>query len=185
MSLIDILEALNLAKNVWQVLSFRAGVTLTDNEIKDIMKVIRSLENRGIQLKGTIRKITNQKGGFLIFLRPLITTGLPLMKSVLTPLTKRVLLPLGLSAGMSAADAAIQKKTYGSRTTALITSNEEMEDIIKIVKSLEESGLLIKGISETIKNEAKEQKGGFLSMLLGTLVCINRKRSNKSRQRRD
>ena len=86
---------------------------------------------------------------------------------------------------MSAADAAIQKKTYGSCTTALITSNEEMEDIIKIVKSLEESGLLIKRISETIKNEAKEQKGGFLSMLLGTLVCINRKRSNNSRQRRD
>ena len=58
-----------------------------------------------------------------------------------------------------------------SRTTALIISNEEMEDIIKIVKSLEESGLLIKGISETIKNEAKEQKYGFFSMLLGTLAA--------------
>ena len=46
-----------------------------------------------------------------------------------------------------------------------------MEDVMKIVKSLEESGLLIKGISETIKNEAKEQKGRFLSMLLGTLVA--------------
>ena len=50
-------------------------------------------------------------------------------------------------------------------------SNEEMSDIMKIVKSLEESGLLIKGVSETIKNESKEQKGGFLSMLLGTLVA--------------
>ena len=49
-----------------------------------------------------------------------------------------------LSAGMSAADATIQKKIYKSRTTALITSNEEMEDIIKIVKSIEESGLLMK-----------------------------------------
>ena len=56
---------------------------------------------------------------------------------------------------MSAADAAIQKKVYGSGTTALITSNEEMEDIMKIVKSLEESRLLIKRISKTIKNEAK------------------------------
>ena len=77
---------------------------------------------------------------------------------------------------MSAADTAIQKKMYrsdrpsnlASRTTALIISNEEMENIMKIVKSIEESGLLMKGISETIKNEAKEQKGGFLSMLIGT-----------------
>ena len=101
------------------------------------------------------------------------------MKGVLTPSAKSVLLPLGLSAGMSAADAAIQKKIYGPgcpsdlalRTTALIISNEEMEDIIKIVKSLEESGLLIKEISETIKNETKEQKGGFLPLSLRTLVA--------------
>ena len=72
---------------------------------------------------------------------------------------------------MSAADAAIQKKIYGSGTIALIISNEEMEDITKIVKSLEESGLLIKRISETIKTEAKEQKGGFLPVLLGTLAA--------------
>ena len=81
--------------------------------------------------------------------------GLPLMKSVLTPRAKSVLLPLALSAGMSAADAAIQRKMYGSGTTALLISNEEMEDIMKIVKFLEESGLLIKGITETIKNETK------------------------------
>ena len=57
------------------------------------------------------------------------------MKSVPTPLAKSVLLPLGLSAGMSATYAAIQKKIYRSGTTALIISNEEMEDIMKIVKS--------------------------------------------------
>ena len=57
----------------------------------------------------------------------------------------------------------------GSGTTTLIISNDEMDDILKIVKSLESSGLLLKGVSETIQNEAKEQKGGFLSMLLGTL----------------
>ena len=88
------------------------------------------------------------------------------MKSVLTPLAKHVLLPLGLLAGMSVADAAIEKN-YTSGSAALIISNEEMEDIMKTVKFLEESGLLIKGINETIKNETKKQKEGFLSMLLG------------------
>ena len=63
------------------------------------------------------------------------------------------------------------KKIPGSGTTALIISNEEKEDIMKIVKSLEESGLLIQGISETIKNETKEQKGVFLSILFGTLAA--------------
>ena len=53
--------------------------------------------------------------------------------------------------------------------TTLIISNDEIEDIIKIVKSLEDSGLLLKGVTETVQNEVKEQKGGFLSMLLGTL----------------
>ena len=59
---------------------------------------------------------------------------------------------------------------YGSGTTALIISNEEMDNLMKIVKSLEESGLVVKGVSETIKNEGKEQKGGFLQMLLRTLA---------------
>ena len=90
-----------------------------------------------------------------------MTAGLPLMKNVLTPLAKNVLLPFGLSAGMLAADAAIQKKMYGSGTTPLIFSNEKMENIIKKVKSLEEPGLLITGISKTTKNEANEQKVDF------------------------
>ena len=58
---------------------------------------------------------------------------------------------------------------FGSRVITLIISNDEMDDILKIVKSLEDSGLLLKGVSETIQHEAKEQRGGFLSMLLGTL----------------
>ena len=57
----------------------------------------------------------------------------------------------------------------GSGVTTLIISNDEMNNILKIVKSLENSGLLLKGVSETIQHEAKEQRGGFLSMLLGTL----------------
>ena len=100
-----------------------------------------------------------------------MTAGLPLMKSVLIPLAKSVVLSLGLSVGMLAADAAIQKKIYGSGKTALIISNEEMEDIMRIVKSIEESGLLIKGISETIKNEAKEQKEGISFNVIRNISC--------------
>ena len=70
---------------------------------------------------------------------------------------------------MSAIDKIIKKRMLGSRTTTLIISNDEMDDILKIVKSLENSGVLLKGVSETIQHEVKEQRGGFLSMLLGTL----------------
>ena len=91
---------------------------------------------------------------------------------MIKPLAKSVLIPLGLTAAASAADAGIHKKILGSghpSSTTLIISNDEMKDIIKIVKSLEDSGLLLKRVSKTIQNEAKEQKGEFLSMLLGTL----------------
>ena len=70
-----------------------SGITLTINEMKDIIKVIKSLENREISLKKTTRKITSQDGGFLSFFRPLMTAGLPLIKSVLPPIAKIVLLP--------------------------------------------------------------------------------------------
>ena len=91
-----------------------SGIDLPNNEMKDIMKVVKSLENREILLKGTTRKVTSQERGFLNFLRPLMTAGLPLMKRVFTPLAESVLLTLGLSARMSAANAAIQNKIYGS-----------------------------------------------------------------------
>ena len=114
-----------------------------------------------------------QSGGFLgKLLGPLLKTGLPLITSVIKPLAKSVLVPLGLTAAASAADVGIHKKILGSgnnNNTVLIISNDEMGDILKIVKSLEDSGVLLKGISETIQNEAKEQTGRFLSMLLGTL----------------
>ena len=90
---------------------------------------------------------------------------MPLIGIVLLKLLgKRILIPLGLT--VAATDAAIHKKVFGSGATTLITSNEEINDIMKIVKSLEESGLLKKRVTETIKNEATEQKGGFLVMLL-------------------
>ena len=107
-----------------------------------------------------------QSGGFIgKLLGPLLKTGLPLIKNVITPLAKSILIPLGLTA----ADAGIHKKILGSGNTTLIISNKDMEDLIKIVKSLEDSGLLLKGVTESVQNEVKEQKGGFLSMLLGTL----------------
>ena len=84
------------------------------------------------------------------------------------PLAKNVLAPLGLTAAMSAIDGSIQKKIHGLGVKIII-EQEGMKDIMKIIKALENSGILLKGVSKTIKNETKEQRGGFLSMLLGTL----------------
>ena len=84
------------------------------------------------------------------------------------PLAKNVLAPLGLTAAMSVTDGSIQKKIHGSGDK-LIIEQEDMKDIMKIIKALENSGILLKGVSKTIKNEFKEQRGRFLSMLLGTL----------------
>ena len=91
----------------------------------------------------------------------------PLMKVAL-PLAKNVLAPLGLTAAMSAIDGSIQKKIHGSGIK-LIIEEEDMNDIMKIIEALKNSGILLKGVSKTIENETKEQRGGFLSMLLGTL----------------
>ena len=91
----------------------------------------------------------------------------PLMK-VAMPLAKNVLAPLGLTAAMSAIDGSIRKKIHGSGIK-LIIEQEDMNDIMKIIEALENSGIFLKGVSKTIENETKEQRGGFLSMLLGTL----------------
>ena len=78
---------------------------------------------------------------------------------------------LGLTAATSATDAAINKKILGSGNhTTLIISNDDMQNFLRMVKSLEDSGILLDGITETVKSEVKEQKGGFLSMLLGILA---------------
>ena len=102
-------------------------------------------------------------------LGPLLKTGLPLMKNVLKLLAKSVLIPLGLTATVSATDKVIQKKIFWSGMTTFIISNEEMNEIIKIVKSFRESALLKKSVSEAIKNKAKRQRDEFLSMLLDAL----------------
>ena len=87
----------------------------------------------------------------------LLKVGLALIKNVIKTLAKSDLITLGLTAAVSAADTEIHKKILGSGKTTLIISNYEMEDILKVVKSLQGSGLLIKGVGETIQNEAKEQ----------------------------
>ena len=95
-------------------------------------------------------------------------------KNKIKSLAKSVLILLGLTEAASAADIGIHKKILGSgnnhpSSTTLIISNVEMENIMKIVKSLEDSGLVLKRVTETVQNEVKKQKEGFLSMLLGTL----------------
>ena len=87
---------------------------------------------------------------------------------VALPLAKNVLAPLGLTAAMSAIDGSIQKKIDGSGVK-LIIEQEDMNDIMKIIEALENAGILLKGITKAIENETKEQRGGFLGMLLGTL----------------
>ena len=114
--------------------------------------------------KAQIKKLI-QSGGFLGKL--LSKLAGPLIKVAL-PLTKNVLAPLGLTAAMPAIDGSIQKKIHGSGVELTI-EEEDMKDIMKIIEALENPGILLKGVSKTIENETKEQRGGFLSMLLGTL----------------
>ena len=114
--------------------------------------------------KAEISKII-QSGRFLGSL--LSKLAGPLMKAAV-PLTKNVLAPFGITAAPSAIDAGIQQKIHGSGTATLIISNKEMNDIMKIVQALENSNILWKRATKTIKNH----KGGFLSMSLGILGAI-------------
>ena len=114
--------------------------------------------------KAQIKKLIQSRG----FLGKLLSKlAGPLMK-VAMPLAKNVLAQLGLTAAISAIDGSIQKKIYGSGVK-LIIEEKDMQDIIKIIKELENSDILLKGVSKTVENEIKEQRGEFLSMLLGTL----------------
>ena len=114
--------------------------------------------------KAQIKKII-QSGGFLGKLLSKLAGAL--MKGVL-PLAKNVLAPIGLTAAISPIHGSIQKKIHGSGVK-LIIEQEDMNDIMKIIEALEHSGILLKGVTKTIENETKEQRGGFLGMLLGTL----------------
>ena len=115
--------------------------------------------------KAQIFKII-QSGWFLGLLLTKLEN--PLMKVVI-PLAKSILAPLGITAAASTIDQGIQKKIQRlDRPTTLIISNKEMNDIMEIVQALVDSNILLKGVTESIENEIKEQKVGFVSMLLDT-----------------
>ena len=152
--------------------NFPHKLLLTNRQVSNVRKAFANNLSSDIKLSKTELSKMIQSGGCLgRLLGPFLKTGLPLIKNVIKPLAKIVLIPLGLTAAASAADAGIHKKILRSGNTTLIISNNEMEYIIKIIKSLEDSGLLIERDTKTIQNELKEQKGEFLSMLLGTLVA--------------
>ena len=136
--------------------NFRHKLLLTNRKVTNLRKVVANNSSNDITLSKTQLSKMIQSGGFLDkLLGLLLKTGVPLTKTVIKPLARSVLIPLGLTAAASVADTG--------------KSNDETEDIIWTVKSLEDSGVLVKGVSETIQNEVKQQKGGFRSMLLGTL----------------
>ena len=143
--------------------NFPRELLLTNRQVAHIRKAFAKNTSTDIKLSKTQLSKMIQSGGFLGNLLGKLAG--PLMKVAMT-LAKNVLAPLGLSAAMSGIDGSIKKKMPGSGTTTLIISNDEMDDILKIVKSLENSNVLLKGVSETIQHE---QRGGFLNMLLGTL----------------
>ena len=125
-----------------------------NNNLATDIKLSKAQIKKLIQSRGFLDKLLSKLAG-------------PLMK-VAMPLAKNVLVPLGLTAAMSAIDGSIRKKIHGSGVK-LIIEQEDMNDIMKIIEALKNSGILLKVISKTIENETKEQRGGFLNILLGTL----------------
>ena len=125
---------------------------------------LRNAINNNMATDLKLSKAQIKKLGKLFLGKLLSKLAGPLMK---VAMAKDVIAPLGLTAAMSAVDGSIQKKIHGSGVK-LIIEQEDMNDIMKIIEALENSGILLKGITKTIENETKEQRGGFLSMLLGT-----------------
>ena len=159
---------------------------LTIRQVADLRKASVNYLSTDIKLSKTQLSKKIQSGEFLgRLLGPLLKTGLTLIKNVIKPLAKSVSFPLGLTTAASAADAGIHKKILGSgNTTTLIISNDEINDVIKIVNYLEDSGLLLKGVIGTVQNEVKEQNGKFLSKLfLNIKSKFIRKYFNKSRDK--
>ena len=154
----------NMVGNSNNETNFPHKLLLTNRQILSLRKAFNNHTSADIKFsKAQLTKM--QKGVFLRFLAPLLKSGLPLLKSVIKPFGM-----LGLTAAASSTDAAINEKILGSGNhITLIISNDAMQDLLKIVKSLEDSGILLDGITETVENEIKEQKRGFLSMLVGTL----------------
>ena len=136
--------------------NFPHKLLLTMTQVLKLSKAFANNTSANIKLSKTQLHQIGKSGGFLgRLLEPLLKTGLPLIKNVLKPLVKSVLTPLGLTAAALATDVVIQNKVFGSGMITLIISDQEMDDIMKIIKSLKEFGLSIKDVSKAVKNEAK------------------------------
>ena len=146
----------NMVGNSGDEANFPHKLLLTNRQTLSLRKAFNNHTSADIKFsKAQLTKM--QKGGFLKFLMPLLKLGLPLLKSVVKPLGM-----LGLTAAASATDAAINKKILGSGNhTELRISNNDMQDLLKIVKSLEDSGILLNGVTETVKNKVKNRKVVF------------------------
>ena len=120
--------------------NFPHKLLLTNREVANLRKAFANHISTDIKLsRNQLSKMIQLRGFLGRLLDPLLKTGLPLIESVIQPLAKSVLIPLVLTAASSAADAGIYKKILGSgHNTTLITSNDEMKDILKTVKSLED-----------------------------------------------
>ena len=117
--------------------NFPHKLLLTNTQVLRLRKAFANNTSANIKLSKTLLHKIGQSGGFLGRpLGPLLKTGLHLMKNVLKPLAKGVLVPLGLTASASATDAAIHKKIFGSDVTTLIISNQEINGFMKTLKSL-------------------------------------------------
>ena len=135
--------------------NFSHKLLLTNTQVSKLCKYFPNGSSVNIELSKTQLHKLGQSGGLL---GPLTKSGLCLIKNVVEPLAKSVFIALGLTAAASATRAAIHKKMFGYGNTTLIISNEEINDSMKIIKSLKESSLLVKGVSKTTKYEAKEHK---------------------------
>ena len=142
---------------------FPHKLLLTNRQVANLRKTFANYSSTDIKLSKTQLSKMIQSGGYLgRLLAPLLKTGLPLIKIVIKPVAKSVLIPLGLTPAASAADTGIHKKILGSgrrhssssasrNTTTLIISNSEMEGIMKIVKSLKDFALLLKELRKQFK----------------------------------
>ena len=140
---------------------------LTQTQINKLREKVENNMLTDIKLsEAQINKLIKEGG----FLGSILGNFLPKLIKPAISLGKNILATLGLGAAMSATDAAIQKKMYGSRTKTVRFSNKDLDDMTKIVKALKDSDVLIKGVTKTFKNNIK--KGGALpliAILLGTL----------------
>ena len=141
---------------------FSHKLLLTNRQVSRLRIDFANNLSTDIKLSKTQLHNIGQSGRFLDrLLDPLLKTKFPLIGIVLKSFAKSVLVPLGLTAVVSAIDVAIHKEIFRSGMTILIISNKEMNDITKVVRSLEESGVFIKGVSERIKMKQKNKKADF------------------------